>query len=54
LGSVRAGARWLDPKPSAGAALCFANKSTCAEAAWRLDDRARLAPDFRILFSVPL
>jgi len=55
LGSVhRAGTGWLDPKPSAGALLCFANKSTCAEAAWRLDGRAKLAPDFRILFSVPL
>jgi hypothetical protein len=55
VGSVRqAGTGWLDPKPSAGALFCFANKSTCAEAAWRLDGRARLAPDFRILFSVPL
>ncbi len=55
VGSVRqAGTGWLDPKPSAGALFCSANKSTCAEAAWRLDGRARLAPDFRILFSVPL
>jgi len=55
VGSVRkSGSSWLDPKPSAGAMLCFANKSTCAEAAWRLDDRAKAAPDFRVLFSVPL
>jgi hypothetical protein len=55
VGSVRqAGSGWLDPKPSAGALFCGANKSTCAEAAWRLDGRARLLPDFRILFSVPL
>ena len=55
VGSVRqAGAGWLDPKPSAGALLCFASKSTCAEAAWRLDGRAKALPDFRILFSVPL
>ncbi len=55
VGSVhQAGTGWMDPKPSAGALLCFANKSTCAEAAWRLDDRAKAAPDFRILFSVPL
>ena len=55
VGSVRQpGVGWLDPKPSAGALFCFANKSTCAEAAWRLDGRAKLAPDFRILFSVPL
>ena len=55
LGSIRqAGAGWLDPKPSAGALLCSTNKSTCAEAAWRLDGRGRLLPDFRILFSVPL
>jgi len=55
VGSVRqSGTGWLDPKLSAGAMLCFANKSTCAEAAWRLDDRAKVLPDFRILFSVPL
>ena len=54
VGSVhRAGAGWLDPKPSAGALFSFADGSTRAEAAWRLDGRARLLPDFRILFSVP-
>jgi hypothetical protein len=55
LGSVhQAGTGWLDLKPSAGALFSFANGSTRAEAAWRLDGRARLLPDFRILFSVPL
>ncbi len=55
VGSVRqSGTGWIHPKTSAGALFCFANRSTCAEAAWRLDDRAKLAPDFRILFSVPL
>jgi hypothetical protein len=55
VGSVRqAGTGWLDPKPSVGALLCDSNKKTCAEAAWRLDDRAKAAPDFRIFFSVPL
>jgi len=54
VGSVRrSGAGWLDPKPSAGALFSFANGSTRAEVAWRLDGRARLLPDFRILFSVP-
>ncbi|HTO98139.1 MAG TPA: hypothetical protein VMK66_13910 [Myxococcales bacterium] len=55
VGSVRQpGIGWIDPKPSAGAMFCFARRTTCAEAAWRLDDRAKAAPDFRILFSVPL
>lgn len=55
VGSVHEpGTGWVDPKPSTGALFCFARKSTCAEAAWRLDGRAKLAPDFRILFSVPL
>ena len=55
VGSVRqSGVGWIDPKSSAGALFCFASKSACAEAAWRLDDRAKAAPDFRILFSVPL
>ncbi len=55
VGSVhQAGTGWLDLKPSAGALFSFANGSTRAEAAWRLDGRARLLPDFRILFSVPL
>ena len=55
VGSVRqTGTGWLDPKPSTGALFCVANKSTCAEAAWRLDARTRLLPDFRVLFSVPL
>ena len=54
VGSVHLGGTgWLDPKPSAGAVLSFADGSVRAEAAWRLDGRARLAPDFRILFSVP-
>ena len=55
VGTVRqSDAGWMDPKASAGALLCFAKKTTCAEAAWRLDNRAKAAPDFRILFSVPL
>ncbi len=54
LGSVRRGAAgWMDPKPSAGALFSF-DGSTRAEAAWRLDGRARLVPEFRLLFSVPL
>jgi hypothetical protein len=54
VGSVRrGGAGWLDPKPSAGALFSF-DGSTRLEAAWRLDGRARLLPDFRIFFSVPL
>jgi hypothetical protein len=55
VGSVRqAGLGWLDPKPSAGALFCDLNKTSCAEAAWRLDGHGRLLPEFRILFSVPL
>jgi hypothetical protein len=55
VGSVRQGAAgWLDPKPSAGAIFSFGEGSTRAEAAWRIDGRARLLPDFRLLFSVPL
>jgi hypothetical protein len=55
VGSVRqGGAGWLDPKPSAGFLFSFADGSTRLEAAWRLDGRARLLPDLRILFSVPL
>jgi len=54
VGSVHVGgAGWLDPKPSAGALFSFADGSTRVEVAWRLDGRARLAPDVRILFSVP-
>jgi hypothetical protein len=54
VGSVHStGAGWLDPKPSAGASFSIADGSVRAEAAWRLDDKARLTPDFRILFSVP-
>ena len=34
-------------------AIAFADGSTRVEVAWRLDGRARLAPDVRILFSVP-
>src|SRR5205085_8269525 len=38
LGSVhQAGTGWMDPKPSAGALLVFAEGSTRAELAWRLD-----------------
>jgi hypothetical protein len=55
VGSVRqAGTGWMDPKSSAGALLCFHTKSTCAEAAWRLDGRASALPQFRLLLSVPL
>jgi hypothetical protein len=55
VGTVRQpGSGWLDLKPSAGATFSFADGSTRAEAAWRLDGKARLTPDFRILFSVPL
>jgi hypothetical protein len=55
MGSVhRSGDGWLDPKPSAGFVFTFANGSTHAEAAWRLDGRAKLLPDIRILFAVPL
>ena len=55
VGSVRQdGTGWLDPKSSAGGLFCFAKKTSCAEAAWRLDGRGRLLPEFRILFSVPL
>ena len=55
VGSVRQGsAGWLDPKPSAGALFSFGDGSTRAEAAWRLDGKAKLLPDFRILFAVPL
>jgi hypothetical protein len=54
VGSVRqVGGSWIDPKASAGALFCF-DRSTCAEAAWRLDSRAKALPDFRILFAVPL
>lgn len=54
VGSVRqAGAGWIDPKASAGASFDFGGH-TRAEAAWRLDGKARLAPDFRLLFAVPL
>ena len=54
VGSVhQASTGWLDPKPSVGALLVFAEGSTRAEVAWRLDGHARLAPEFRILFSVP-
>ena len=54
VGSVRQAGVWLDPKTSAGASFSFADGSTRMEAAWRLDSRARLLPDFRILFAVPL
>jgi hypothetical protein len=54
VGSVRNAGNWLDPKPSAGALFSFAEGSTRVEAAWRLDGRAKLLPDFRILFAVPL
>jgi hypothetical protein len=54
VGSVRQAGAWLDPKTSAGASFSFADGSTRMEAAWRLDSRARLLPDFRILFAVPL
>jgi hypothetical protein len=54
VGSVRqVGGSWIDPKASAGALFCF-DRTTCAEAAWRLDSRAKALPDFRILFAVPL
>jgi len=54
VGSVRqVGAGWIDPKASAGAIFDFGG-NTHAEAAWRLDGKARLAPDFRLLFAVPL
>jgi hypothetical protein len=54
VGSVhQAGIGWIDPKPAAGAFFAFADGSTRAEAAWRLDGHARLVPEFRILFSVP-
>jgi hypothetical protein len=54
VGSVRNGGQWLDPRPSIGAIFSFANGSTRAEAAWRLDSKASWTPDFRILFAVPL
>ncbi|MCA1826436.1 MAG: hypothetical protein ABR567_12675 [Myxococcales bacterium] len=54
VGSVRNLGSWMDPRPSVGALFIFANGSTRMEAAWRLDGKARLAPDFRILFGVPL
>jgi hypothetical protein len=55
VGSVRqSDAGWMDPKSSAGALFCVAKKTTCAEAAWRLDGKAKPAPEFRVLFSVPL
>jgi hypothetical protein len=53
-GSVRQGGAFLDPKTSAGVSFSFADGSTRMEAAWRLDRSARLLPDFRILFAVPL
>ena len=43
---------WLDPKPSTGALFSIAEHSVTAEAAWRLDGRGKLTPDFRVLFSV--
>ena len=54
VGSVRQRSDWIDPKTSLGASFSFADGSTRMEAAWRLDGRARLLPDFRILFAVPL
>ena len=55
VGSVhQGGTGWLDPKPSAGALFNFASGSTHLEAAWRLDGQARLVPDVRVLFAVPL
>lgn len=55
VGSVHQGsAGWIDPKPSAGALFYFGDDRTRAEVAWRLDGRARLLPDFRVLFGVPL
>ena len=54
VGSVRNAGNWMDPRPSVGAIFTFANGSTRAEAAWRLDGKAKAAPDFRILFAVPL
>jgi hypothetical protein len=54
VGSVRNAGNWIDPRPSIGALFIFASGSTRMEAAWRLDGKAKLAPDFRILFAVPL
>ena len=54
VGSVKQSAGWMDPRPSVGALFSFANGSTRCEAAWRLDGKAKAAPDFRILFAVPL
>jgi hypothetical protein len=54
VGSVRQRGDWIDPKTSLGASFSFADGSTRMEAAWRLADRTRLLPDFRILFAVPL
>jgi hypothetical protein len=54
VGTVHVGTTgWIDPKPAAGVMLSFADGSTRAEAAWRLDGHGRALPDFRILFSVP-
>ena len=56
VGSVRqiSTGNWIDPKTSAGLLFTFASGSTRAEAAWRLDAKGRLVPDFRLLFQVPL
>ncbi|WP_223638514.1 outer membrane protein assembly factor [Corallococcus sp. EGB] len=50
LGSVHYASAWLDPKLGMGASFHFGD-SVRFDAAWRIDDRIRLAPEARLLFN---
>ncbi|WP_242588908.1 hypothetical protein [Corallococcus macrosporus] len=50
LGSVHAASEWSDAKLSLGGSFHFGD-DVRFEAAWRLDDKARLTPEARLLFN---
>ncbi|RKH71774.1 hypothetical protein D7X96_07570 [Corallococcus interemptor] len=50
LGSVHAASAWSDAKLSLGTSLHLGD-AVRFEAAWRIDERARLAPEARLLFN---
>ncbi len=52
LGSVRREAEWTDAKLGLGASLHLGDE-VALTAAWRVDDRAELAPEVRLLFTRP-